>query len=310
MNLLNKATKSDADLSSIKNKLNILTDINSGLVKQNFQPKLITTYGYEAAGIHIMLGYVGITSMKKKASKHIELRKKIIKKASENNEKVLFIDSSLFKPYEKKDLCLRLSFNNVMRTTGDYGLEANHKNIIRKIEEIKKIHKFDIKDWDTKGSFILICLQREEGWSFKGNKIIKWIHFILNNIGKTNLKIHLRPHPGARYDFEKIVLNFPNLKIVNSKKISLIENLKNCKAAIFFNSASSAASVIEGIPTFVTDIDSPAYEVANKNLEDIENPKLFDRKKWLSKIVSIHWTRNELKNGDFIKAFNYYFYGD
>ena len=68
LNLLNKATKSDADLSSIKNKLNILTDINSGLVKQNFQPKLITTYGYEAAGIHIMLGYVGITSMKKIAT--------------------------------------------------------------------------------------------------------------------------------------------------------------------------------------------------------------------------------------------------
>ena len=50
--------------------------------------------------------------------------------------------------------------------------------------------------------------------------------------------------------------------------------------------------------------------ISGTNLEDIEKPEVFERQKWLSKIVSIHWTRNELKNGDFIKAFSKYFYGD
>lgn len=307
LNLLNKATKSDGALSAIKNKVNILKDINTGLIKKKFKTNLITTHKYIKGDIHVLLGFIGVTAMKKKVSKNIEVRKDVIKKAEENNEEVLFIDSSLFKPYDKRDLCLRLSFNNVMRTTGDYGQGLNNININNKIKEIKNLYNFNLKDWNTEGNFILICLQREEGWSFKGNNTVKWVHSVLDKIGETKLKILLRPHPGAKYEYDEIVYNFPKLKIINAKKISLIENLQNCKAAIFFNSASSAASIIQGIPTFVTDIDSPAYEVANKNLRNIETPKIFDRQKWLSKIASIHWTRDELKNGDFIKAFSKYF---
>jgi hypothetical protein len=58
-------------------------------------------------------------------------------------------------------------------------------------------------------------------------------------------------------------------------------------------------AAIEGYPIFVTDpARSQCSEVANLNLSDIENPKLFDRQKWIERISMFHWDFDEIENGE------------
>jgi hypothetical protein len=44
--------------------------------------------------------------------------------------------------------------------------------------------------------------------------------------------------------------------------------------------------------------NSQAFEVANFDLSQIENPVFPDRQKWLEKIAMCHWKLSELENGD------------
>jgi len=58
------------------------------------------------------------------------------------------------------------------------------------------------------------------------------------------------------------------------------------------------ASLIEGVPVFVTDPD-PSYSqvngVCNTNLKRIEDPKMFERQHWVEKISMSHWNFDELR---------------
>jgi hypothetical protein len=58
------------------------------------------------------------------------------------------------------------------------------------------------------------------------------------------------------------------------------------------------ASVIEGIPTLVTDPDGAQIKGVNlEKWQDIESPKEFDREQWIRRIAQIHWTLDEVKQG-------------
>ena len=58
------------------------------------------------------------------------------------------------------------------------------------------------------------------------------------------------------------------------------------------------ASVIEGIPTLVTDPDGAQIKGVNlEKWQDIESPKEFDRELWIRRIAQIHWTLDEVKQG-------------
>jgi len=58
------------------------------------------------------------------------------------------------------------------------------------------------------------------------------------------------------------------------------------------------ASVIEGIPTLVTDPDrAQSKDVALQSWQDLEKLQPFDREKWIQKIAQVHWTLDEVKDG-------------
>jgi hypothetical protein len=80
---------------------------------------------------------------------------------------------------------------------------------------------------------------------------------------------------------------------------TLIDDLKNCWAVVNHNSSPTVGAAIEGYPIFVTDPNrSQCAEIANLNLSDIENPKLFDRQNWIERISMFHWNFDETKNGE------------
>jgi hypothetical protein len=43
---------------------------------------------------------------------------------------------------------------------------------------------------------------------------------------------------------------------------------------------------------------SQCAEIANKNLSEIENPKLFDRQNWANRLAMFHWNFDEIQNGE------------
>ena len=76
------------------------------------------------------------------------------------------------------------------------------------------------------------------------------------------------------------------------------EDLKNCWAAVGYNSTPNAVAAIEGIPVYVDDpVHSWAKDVAFKDLSQIEDPEMPDRTTWLEKIANIHWSNDEVRSG-------------
>jgi hypothetical protein len=66
------------------------------------------------------------------------------------------------------------------------------------------------------------------------------------------------------------------------------------------------ASIIEGVPTFITDPEpkhSQSYLVANTDLNLVENPILHERQSWIEKLAMCHWNFDELRSGEAWKFF-------
>ncbi len=103
------------------------------------------------------------------------------------------------------------------------------------------------------------------------------------------------------------MINHKNVSI--SQKERLVDDFRNAWATVVYNSSPSVASVIEGIPTFLTDPrpeNSQSYNVANIGLERLEDPALPDRQLWIEKLSMCHWTFNELKSGEAWRFFRQY----
>ena len=89
----------------------------------------------------------------------------------------------------------------------------------------------------------------------------------------------------------------------------LIDDLRHAWATVVYNSSPSIASIIEGIPAFVTDPNpqrSQSYEVANIDLSRLENPEMPERKTWIERISMCHWNFNELRSGEAWQFFKRY----
>jgi hypothetical protein len=107
-------------------------------------------------------------------------------------------------------------------------------------------------------------------------------------------------------DTVKKVLGFPN--VYESVKTSTLDaDLEGAWAAVFYNSSSSVAAILKGIPIYVSDEDAVTYKVANTDLSNIDtNPKLPDREQWLYDLAACHWSDEELRQGLVYKHFKEY----
>lgn len=257
---------------------------------KHLQPTLVMS------DVAILQGFVHENS---KTSPHLVLRKKILDFQKENSKKTLIVDSNLFlyaDPGNTKTY-LRYSYDGVFPSTGFYF--DKHIDPSR-WSRIKQNLGLSLKDYRKNGSHVLICLQRNGGWSMQGLNSLEWLNSTINIVKKfTDRPIIVRAHPGDKTTKQSLKINLPNVSI--SKQPSLIEDLKNAWATIVYNSSPSIASLIEGIPVFLTDPkpeNSQSFEVGNTNLSKIETPDLFDRQKWIEKISMCHWNFDELKSGE------------
>jgi len=190
---------------------------------------------------------------------------------------------------------LRYSFDGVFPTTGNYFTEEVDSNRWKKISSNLGI---SLKDWQSNGKHILICTQRNGGWSMGGVDVVHWVKQTISELRKhTDRPIVVRGHPGDKRS--KVYLSNKGWKVSNNENI--LEDFSKAHAVITYNSSPGVAAAIEGIPVFVTDPNpkvSQAYDVANTDLKLIENPKLPERQAWVEKLCMSHWNFLELSTGE------------
>lgn len=239
---------------------------------------------------------------------HLRLRKSAIDLQKSNGKRSLIVDSNLFlyaDPTNSKTY-LRYSFDGVFPTTGFYFDRDINPSRWQKISNDLNI---TLKPYRTEGSHILICLQRNGGWSMRGFNVIDWMNQTIEQIRQFSKKrpIVVRAHPGDKKI--KSILQVKHKNVVLSKNVNLVDDLQGAWATVVYNSSPSVASLIEGVPVFLTDTQpqhSQTYGVANTDLSLLENPLMPDRQQWIERLSMCHWNFDELRSGEAWRFFRQY----
>jgi hypothetical protein len=238
---------------------------------------------------------------------HLKLRKDAINLQKKNKKRSLICDSNLFlyADPENTKTYLRYSFDGVFPTTGFYFDQDIDPARWKKLSANLGI---SLKPYRSTGNHILLCLQRNGGWSMRGLPVMDWLNQTIYEIRKYSSRhIIVRAHPGDKKVESYLKINHPNTSLSQNKR--LVDDFKNAWATVVYNSSPSVASAIEGIPIFLTDSHpeySQSQDVANFDLSKIENPNMPDRQAWIERLSMCHWKFDELKSGEAWKFFKRY----
>jgi len=240
-----------------------------------------------------------------KTAPHLKLRQEIIDTQLAAGRYVCTADSNLFLYANKNNKphhYLRYSFNGIFPTTGIYF--DDNPNPAR-WEQISKDCDIKLQDYRKDGKNIVLCLQRDGGWSMGSVSIIAWTRDAITEIRKhSDRTIVVRPHPkdkkavtsylpALRREFK----GHDNIKISNLD-YPLEHDLEKAWAVVNHNSSSIVGPIIQGYYAFATDPEnSQNREVVNTDFSKIETPQEFDREKWLHRVSMFHWKFSELEDG-------------
>ena len=239
-----------------------------------------------------------------KSAPHLQLRQTVVALQKQNQRRSLIVDSSLFLYSNKLNPLhyLRYSFDGVFPTTGFY---FDQDIDTSRWSQISRDLGISLQPWRTQGNHILICLQRNGGWSMRGIDVIQWMNSTILEIRKySNRPIIVRAHPGDKKISGHLKINHKSVSL--SVNLDIRDDLRNAWATVVYNSSPSVASIIEGIPAFLTDLypqHSQSFVVANTDISKIEDPVMIDRQAWVERLSMCHWKFDELKSG---KAWNFF----
>ena len=242
-----------------------------------------------------------------KSAPHLQLRQDAVDLQKKNNRRSLIVDSNLFLYVDKSNPLhyLRYSFDGVFPTTGFY---FDRDTDTTRWNKISKDLNLNLKPWRSNGNHILLCLQRNGGWSMQGLSSLSWMDQTINTIRKySNRPIVVRTHPGDKKI--KGMLRIKHKNVFLSTKDKLTDDLVGAWATVVYNSSPSVASAIEGVPVFLTDPhpnNSQSFEVANTDISKIESPILLDRQPWIERLSMCHWKFDELRSGEAWQFFKRY----
>lgn len=235
-----------------------------------------------------------------KSAPHLKLRSNIINYQLKRNKYVCVADSNLFLYANKTNAphhYLRYSFNGVFPNTGIY---CDTTIIPSRWNQISKDLGISLEKQRKKGRHILICLQRNGGWSMGNVDAVTWTRSVVSQIKQySDRPIVVRPHPGDK----TINTYIHQLSSVTGITISevgtpLETDLENAWCVVNHNSSSIVGPIIMGYSAFITDPDrSQCKEVSHSNFSKLESPKEFDREQWLNRISMFHWKFSELDDG-------------
>lgn len=280
-------------------KRHMLTAFAQGVAAAGDQVSVVDQHHTVDADIAVLQGWVGM-----KTGAHLALRQQVIDQQLTQGRHVLVIDSNLFGFLEPEDFnrYLRYSLDGIFPTTGWYF----HNRIDHsRWSKIAASYGFTERAWRKQGRRILICLQRSGGWSMDGRDVLTWLRDTVNAVQcHTDRPILIRTHPGSRNVIDQIRKQHPGIKISNSS--DLRQDLDKTWATVTYNSSPGVASVIWGVPAFVTDPcpqRSQAWPWVDTDMACIEKPALPDRTDFYHRLSQCHWHTEDLASGEAWKFF-------
>jgi hypothetical protein len=240
-----------------------------------------------------------------KSAQHLILRQSVVDLQKRKNKTVCTADSNLFLYANKSNEphhYLRYSFNGVFPNTGIY---FDNNPDPKRWQQISSDLNISLEPKKQNGKNILICLQRDGGWSMGKRNVVDWtIDTIIKIRSHSDRTIVIRPHPK---DNKAIDTYLPSLKkfynnnisIEFSKQDTLLEDdLNKTWAVVNHNSSSIVGPIIQGYHAFITDATtSQCAEVAHTDFSLIDSPLDFDRQRWVERISMFHWKFSELEDG-------------
>ena len=256
----------------------------------------VDTHDYTNANVGVIQGW----THKHSDRPHLVLRQQVIA----HQPYTVCADSNLFLYKNKSNPrnYLRYSFNGIFPTTGIYcDTDINAK----RWRWIKRDLGLELKDYRIAGSHILLCLQRNGGWSMGDVDVQDWAIQTVKTLRQyTDRPIVIRAHPGDKSSQQYLDPANPLYRLhgfgisISNAGRTLEQDLENAWAVVNYNSSAVVGAAIEGYPIFVTDPSrSQCHDIANTDLSQIETPNLPNRLPWVERISMFHWNFEELTNG-------------
>jgi len=185
-------------------------------------------------------------------------------------------------------------------------------------EMMKKLWNVKCEPWrkSDQQDPILFVLQPKDNWSMNELDPIEWFKGVYDRLRPaTDRPFLIRPHPNHMAHIEERLNEFPeDCKVIIGQKFfsgdekkyyrfNFQDAIANCHAVVTHNSTASIDSCVRGIPTFVTSDLAICWDVANKDLNNIETPEYPDRTQWLHDLGYKQWTEQEIRDGTVFKRF-------
>ena len=163
------------------------------------------------------------------------------------------------------------------------------------------------KPWkNNENGPIVIACQHAYSHQWKNKKPIPtWVYDTATEIRDyTDRQIIIRPHPrcriqGIEHYVKDVVLQYPKKLIGTYDDFDF--HVDDAYAIVNWSSNPATHAIMNGIPAFVGP-SSLAYDVANIDLKDINNPIKPDRTQWLNDLAHTEWTVEEIKQGIPLKS--------
>lgn len=268
-------------------KVACLESFAQGVQRQGGRVHIERSNIYHPSKLAVILGWA---TAKTTGGANISLRKQIISEQQRNQSQVMCIDASCFKYLDNHGSYLRYSLGGPFYDQANY---ANHNSDSQQWNKISAELGIRLEPpQNNPGGHVLVCMQRDGGFSMKEINPIAWLDQKIRQIrAVTDRPILVRPHPGAYkpQDFAKYRTT-RNLTILDPTRTKLTDNLKNAQSAVFFNSSASVAAVCAGVPIFVDDASCVSWRVANTDIANINTAQTFDRTQWIYDLAAAHWS--------------------
>ena len=278
-------------------KPKIIVNFIEGVWAAGDKGQIVCDYTPIEADVAVVQGFVHPGS---KQGLHLTLRKQVFEKQKRDGKRSIIVDANLFLYADKGNLnqFLRYSYDGVFPNTGEY---CNADPDPARWDLISSRLGIKLKPRKTHGTDILVCCQRDGGWSMNGEALMPWLVRTIQQIRKnSDRRIVVRFHPGDKniLNHKRMIARYrlPNVVVTHAENI--LQDFATAHCVVNLNSSPTIAAAIEGIPTIVLDPGrSQAAEVSNHTLSDIEKLKEFDREAWIRRMAQMHWTLDELKDG-------------
>ena len=278
-------------------KPKIIVNFIEGVWSAGDKGEIVCDYDPVDADVAVVQGFVHPGS---KPGEHLKLRKAVFEKQQREGKRSIIVDSNLFLYADNGNTnkFLRYSYDGIFPNTGEY---CNSNPDPARWELISKRLGIKLKPWKKDGDDILLCCQRDGGWSMNGQQLMPWLIKTIVQLRKfSDRRIVIRFHPGDKniLNHKRMLARYRLPNVIVSHQENILQDFTTAHCVINYNSSPAVAAAIEGVPVIVLDPErSQAADVSHHSLDNIENLQEFDRETWIHKMAQMHWTLDELKDG-------------